>query len=128
MDKMYLILIFIIFYLNLVATYHIFKSEFYDKEQRKYQLVLAWLLPLLGSIIVIGFAISEKEYIKVVKQEKGLSPNIIRLLTFTAFASGSGGPVSGDGLSGDGSFSNHSDGGGYGDSGGGGGGGGGDGG
>ena len=87
----------IIIYLNIVATYHVINSGSYDSAQKKFQLLLSWLVPLIGSVVVISFALSDKEYVRVQKDKKGPPAKIIRLITLAAFFGASNSSVSASG-------------------------------
>lgn len=103
-----IIIVVFVMYLNCVATYHVLNSGAYGRRQRIYQLLLAWLVPIFGSIVVTLFALSDKDYVKEQKDDKAPSAKLIRFLTLAAFAAGSGGSVAGagdNGFDGDGSGS-----------------------
>jgi hypothetical protein len=40
---------------NLYVTYKLLKSELYEKQQKIYQILIIWLLPLIGTIVVLMF-------------------------------------------------------------------------
>ena len=103
-----MILIVIFLYLNFAATYHIFRSGLFTKEQRKYQLILIWGLPFIGSILVIVFILSQSEYIQEPKKQNGLPPAIVQLLTLSFLVGSHSGLTSDEGLSGDNGFAAHS--------------------
>jgi uncharacterized membrane protein YgcG len=103
-----LILLLLVLYLNIVATYHVRTSTGFELRQKTYQYFLAWLLPIIGSAIVIAFALSDKEHITNLKAQKGLPSQLVRILTLATFA-GSGGSIQGIG---DGGYSDGFDGGG----------------
>jgi uncharacterized membrane protein YgcG len=42
-------------YLSVTATYHLVRSHIYDQTQKTLQLVLIWLLPLVGAWAVLYF-------------------------------------------------------------------------
>ena len=52
---MYILLIFlaVILISNIIATYVIFNTYFEIKERRIYQTLLVWLVPIIGSTLVI---------------------------------------------------------------------------
>ena len=83
----------VMIYMNLVATYHAINSEYYDSTQKKLQLLLTWLVPFLGSFVVILFALSDKEYIRAEKSKTGPRAKLFRLITLAAFVGASGNSV-----------------------------------
>jgi len=82
-------------YLNLVASYHVLCVDTLAKNQRILQLMLTWLIPIFGSIIVVCFHLSDKDYVKEQKNQKAISNKFINLITLVAFTAGSGGSVVG---------------------------------
>ena len=85
----------IVIYLNIVATYHAWSIDYFSKAQRLLQSLLIWVFPILGSVTMIGFYFSDKDYINEQKVKKRISKKIINLLTFITFFSGSGGGING---------------------------------
>jgi hypothetical protein len=51
---------------NIYATYCCIRSPYADKQQKFYQIVFVWLIPLVGAITVWHFS----------KPEKQIQPNI----------------------------------------------------
>lgn len=97
MDVLYILLL-VIFYLNVVATYHVLHVETLEKEQITYQLAIVWLIPIIGSVIISGFHLSDKDYIRAQKQKQKQKPtnsliNMLVLITF--FRAGSSGDLPG---------------------------------
>jgi hypothetical protein len=41
-----------LFFLNIVTTFRLLKSELYEKSQKVFQTILIWLLPLIGALFV----------------------------------------------------------------------------
>jgi uncharacterized membrane protein YgcG len=49
----------LVVYLNLVATIHLTQSDLYSPGQKVVQLVLIWLVPIIGASIVIKLIMEE---------------------------------------------------------------------
>lgn len=95
MDVLYILLL-VIFYLNVVATYHVLHVETLEKEQIKYQLAVVWLIPIIGSVIISGFHLSDKDYIRAQKQKQKPTSSLINVLVLiTFFRAGSSGNLPG---------------------------------
>ena len=105
-------------YLNIVAMYHLLSIDSQSKKQKILQGLVIWMVPIFGAVLVSSFHLSDKDYVKEQKSRKGLSPKIVNLLTFVAFAAGYGGTIAGIHDSGSNDFGGYDSGGG--DSGGGG--------
>lgn len=54
MDFVYLIPAAIVVWLNLIASHRLQRSAAYTKEQKKYQLLAIWFLPVIGALLVLG--------------------------------------------------------------------------
>jgi|GEM_PF-3628186 len=88
MESFVIITAFSVLYLNYVATYHIFKADFFTKQQKMYQLMLVWGIAIVGSIFVIAFIFSEQAYIKKVNSQQGGWSSLRNLFFLTFFISG----------------------------------------
>ncbi len=85
-----------VLYLNVVASYHVFKVDSLEKDQRIYQLLIVWLIPILGSVIIASFHLSDKDYVRDQKKIKTPGSSIINLFVFITFAKmGSSGYIPG---------------------------------
>ena len=51
-----LILVAVILVVNVKATWILVRSSYYDARQKLFQLVLVWLIPILGAILVWSLA------------------------------------------------------------------------
>jgi len=71
----------------MVATYHVLKSDSYESLQKKIQISVAWLFPILGSVVIIVFALSDKEYVRELKSNSSLPARIFSLFSLAAFSS-----------------------------------------
>ena len=56
MNIVLLILVAIILVLDVRATWVLVRSSYYDAKQKLFQLVLVWLIPVLGAILVWSLA------------------------------------------------------------------------
>jgi hypothetical protein len=52
--KFFLLLLVVAIALNLVATVCVMRSDIYSASQKTLQAMLAWLLPLIGAILVLS--------------------------------------------------------------------------
>jgi hypothetical protein len=73
-------------YLAIVASYHALLSDGYDNRQKAFQLILAWLLPILGSLLVLLVALSDREHVRTITDNSKLPTPLFRLLTLSAFS------------------------------------------
>ncbi len=110
-------------YLAVVANYHTHASASYSRQQKRLQFLLAWALPVLGSMLIILVALSDREHVRTIMTHSKLPSPLLRIVTLTAF-SGSVGLTtyeSGSIDSGSSSWNGYGDGGGggFGDGGGG---------
>jgi len=48
-----------ILYINIVASYHLLRAQYYDNMQKSVQLLIIWLLPVVGSVLVMFFIIEQ---------------------------------------------------------------------
>jgi len=85
-------------YLSIVATVHLSKTDAYSKEQKIYQYALIWLVPIIGSVVVLSILLEE-----ISQESKNSKPPsyLFYLLALTFFiesvkASGEGGTESHD--------------------------------
>jgi hypothetical protein len=86
----------LVLYLNFVASYHVLNVDSLEKDQRIYQLLIVWLIPMLGSVIIASFHLSDKDYVRDQKKIKTPGSAIINLFVFITFAKvGSSGYISG---------------------------------
>ncbi len=60
----YAIVSIFVLYLNVVASYHVFKVDSLEKDQRIYQFLIVWLIPILGSVIIASLHLSDKDYVR----------------------------------------------------------------
>ena len=68
--------------LNILASYVVMKAYFFVKERRWYQLLVVWLLPLIGAFLMIY--IHNEELFKRKRNTVGNHPN------YTGMSGGSG--------------------------------------
>ena len=54
-NNILLFFVFVIVIGNLYASYHIFKSFDYEKNQKVYQSLIIWFLPFIGMLLVLFF-------------------------------------------------------------------------
>ncbi len=52
-------LLIIIFYINIVASYHLLCAHCYDSIQKSIQLLIIWLVPIIGGIVVMAFIVEQ---------------------------------------------------------------------
>ena len=82
MEIVVILIIALILYLSIVATVHLSKTEAYSKEQKMYQYALIWLVPIIGSVIVLSILLEE-----IGQASKSSRPPsyLFRLLALTFF-------------------------------------------
>lgn len=90
-----LVLAAFIAYLNVIACYHIFKSDTCSHSQKKWQALIVMLVPFFGAVLIIAFYFADKEYISEQKAKRGFPSRITNFLTLTTFAAGYSGAVAG---------------------------------
>ena len=73
-------------YLNLVATFHLSKNEGYEIAQKMFQALLVWLIPFLGSLIIIRASVSDREYIKALRKQKWAAAPLGKMISLTLLA------------------------------------------
>ena len=85
----------IVIYLNIVATCHVWRIDSFSTTQRLLQSLLVCLVPLLGSILMIGFHLSDKDYVNEQKIQKGMSQKLMNVFMFVSFSTASSGNIVG---------------------------------
>lgn len=88
MNKTALLYIFTVshIYLAVVASYHAITSDAYHSKQQRLQVLLSWSLPIMGSLLVILVALSDREHVRANTDNTSLPTPLFRLLTLTAFS------------------------------------------
>jgi hypothetical protein len=88
-----LILVAIILALNVNATWVLVRASYYDTRQKLFQLVLIWLIPILGAILVWSLATdsSGKRATTDLTDGSGSDDGDIRLDNYSSEGGGDGG-------------------------------------
>lgn len=69
-------------------------------RQKVFPLILAWLIPILGSLLVLLVALSDHEHVRTITDNTKLPTPLFRLLTLAAFSRSVGLTGYADGLTG----------------------------
>ena len=73
-------------YLAVVASYHAITSDAYHSHQKRFQILLSWLLPIIGSLLVVLVALSDREHVRAITDNTNLPTPLFRLITLAAFS------------------------------------------
>lgn len=64
--------------LNVITSYRLIKSNGYEKKQKFYQILIIWLIPILGVILVSSLLNDEK--VKISKDLPKIPSRVLELL------------------------------------------------
>jgi hypothetical protein len=73
-------------YLAIVANYHTAVSDSYSRQQKRLQILLAWSVPVLGSLLIILVALSDREHVRTIMTSSRLPSPLLRIVMLTAFS------------------------------------------
>ena len=81
MQYLYIFIVYLAI-VNLFISYRLIKDEYYNPIQKSIQLLIVWLVPLLGAMIVSHFNTEEKRELKGIYKKLSWLSRLVAALLF----------------------------------------------